>query len=273
MPAARPNVSIMNTEPSLATSPQTPRERRIALEGAINFRDLGGYPTRDGRRIAWGRLYRSDALCSLSASDLERIEALGLRTVCDLRSEEERGRRPNRLPEQGRTRTVAVGFMPHGARDVWDAISRGELGAESAAQHMLGHYSAFVETHACHFASLIDTLLQAEALPALIHCASGKDRTGFGVAAILLALGVSRETILSDYIISDRHRRDLSYLFGTHIDPRVYEAVAAAPANYLLASFERIDQGWGGEDRYLREVLRLDDERRLHLQSLLLEDA
>lgn len=249
------------------------RSRRIPFEGAINFRDLGGYPTRDGRRVAWGRLYRSDALWQFTDGDLKRFASLGIRTVCDLRAEPERLRWPNRLPAQDPPTTLALGFTPHGTLDTWAAINRGEITPQGVSDYMRKHYRAFADLHVEHFAAAFLALLQPGAIPALIHCASGKDRTGFGAAMILLALGVSRADILEDYAVSDRHRRSLSHLFHDQVDPLAYEAVAAARTFYLESALEQVDRYPGGEDRYLAERLGMDAPRRQRLQSLLLDST
>jgi protein-tyrosine phosphatase len=242
------------------------------LDGAINFRDLGGYRTRDGRVIAQGRLYRSDTLWNLTDADLDTLATLRLRTLCDLRGTIERDERPNRLPTPA-PRVHAIGFRPHGADETFTAISRGEAGAAEAAAMMHDHYEAFVDRHADHFVRMFQALLEPDALPALIHCASGKDRTGFGIAMILLAVGVDREQVMADYRVSDRHRRDLAYLFNRPVAAEIYEALATAHPDYLRRSLARIDAGWGGEDAYLREVMRLGPAEREHLRALLLEPA
>ncbi len=255
-------------------TPETGRpEDRIAFEGAINFRDFGGAITRDGRRVARGRLYRSDALWQFTDADLERFAALGIRTVCDFRAEKERERWPNRLPSATPPRSLGLGFTPQGTQAAWDAVNRGEMMGDGARAYMRDHYRAIATVHREFYAGMFKALLEPGALPFLVHCASGKDRTGFAAAIILLCLGVPRDAILADYVISDRplHRRELWHLFHRDVDPGAYAAVGAAAPEYLEASFEAIDSGWGGEDRFLREALGLADADRARLAQLLLE--
>ena len=244
---------------------------RIDFEGALNFRDLGGHRTRDGRRVANGRVYRSDALWQLTDADLERLAIMGLRTVCDFRAEAERLRWPNRLPLQQPVRTVGLGFSPRGTQDAWDAINAGKLDHAGVLAYMRSHYCVLAEFHTDSYAQMFEAMLLPDGLPTLFHCASGKDRTGWAAAVILLALDVPRESIVADYMISDRHRRELSHLFGPHVDPLLSNTVAAAHHSYLEAAFELMDRQWGGEDRYLREALRLSDTDRDRLRTLLLE--
>ena len=247
-------------------------EGRVAFEGAINFRDFGGQRARNGRRVARGRLYRSDALWQLSDADLERFGALGIRTVCDFRADLERERWPNRLPPDAATlRSLGLGFTPLGTREAWDAVNRGELSADGVRAYMCDHYRALAGAHTEYYAAMFRALLEPDALPFLVHCASGKDRTGFAAAIILLSVGVDRRDVLADYVLSDRYRRDLWHLFHREVDPGAYDAVGAAAPAYLEASFEVIDQRYGGEARYLREVMGLSDADLARLADLLLE--
>lgn len=247
--------------------PEAPR----LFEGAINFRDFGGQRTRDGRRVARSRLFRSDALWQLSDADLERFSALGVRTLCDFRAEHERLRWPNRLPAVPVPRLVPVGFSPRGAAEAWAAVNRGELDPPGVLQYMRDHYRFLATEHAAQYAQMFAAMLEPDGLPLLVHCASGKDRTGFAAAVILLALDVPREAIVADYVISDRNRRELSHLFEPHVDPLCTDAVGAAAPDYLASAFAAIDSGWGDESRYLREAMGLDAAALRRLRELLLE--
>jgi protein-tyrosine phosphatase len=252
------------------SSPSAHPEGRVVFEGAFNFRDFGGQRTRDGRRVARGRLYRSDALWQLSDADLERFAALGIRTVCDFRAELERERWPNRLPQAAALRSLGLGFTPLGTKAAWDAVNRGELSADGVRAYMCEHYRALADAHTEYYAAMFRALLEPAAVPFLVHCASGKDRTGFAAAIILLSLGVEREAVMEDYVHSDRYRRDLWHLFHSEVDPGAYDAVGAAAPSYLQASFDVIDRR-GGDERYLREVMGLSEADRERLVELLTE--
>lgn len=245
---------------------------RIVLDGALNLRDLGGHPTADGRRVAAGRLFRSDALWQLSDADVERIAALNLRTVCDFRAIPECRDRANRLPATAMPRTLELGFTPLGTQENWDAINRRIATPDSVFRYMCDHYRALAVVHTEFYAAFFSALLEDQALPLLFHCASGKDRTGWAAAAVLSALDVPREHILADYAISDRpsHQRNLDHLFGPQADPACRARVAAAHPHYLLAAFEAVEQRWGDMDHYLHQALGLDPAGRRRLRDLLL---
>lgn len=247
------------------------RERRIALVGAVNFRDLGGYPAADGRRIRWGRLFRSDSLAELGEADLIKVEALGLRSVCDMRHDEERQLKPNRLDPDWAIQTHAIGFYPSGAKDLMDRVKTRAATLEEARQIFVDMYRRLPIDNAGHYERLLDILTRQDALPALIHCTSGKDRTGFAVATVMLALGVPREVIAEDYALTNQYRRDLSFMIGDDVDPQVLELVKRADPEFLRGAFDVIDEVWSGDERFIREGLKLSAEKQRYLQDQLLE--
>jgi protein-tyrosine phosphatase len=244
---------------------------RIALEGAVNFRDLGGYATTDHRRVRRGRVFRSDQLAELSAADLRTVAALGLRTLCDFRADSERAQKPNRQLMDPAPATHAVGFMPRGG-EVLMAGAKG-LAVAAIEQAVTAIYRDFVRNRIPNYTRLFELMLAADAFPLLIHCTSGRDRTGFAAVLLLSALGVPREIIAADYVLSDRYRRDIAFQLGSGVDPKVMAAITRSHPAYLDAVFEEIDRGWGGMDVYLREALKLSDQARAYLRAELLENG
>jgi protein-tyrosine phosphatase len=246
--------------------------RRLALDGAINFRDLGGYRTADGRMVAWRRLYRSDSLAELSDADLVALDSLKLLTICDLRVDHERERRPNRLPEGHAARVHALGFVPPAMVEVLKGAAAGTLLPEQGLALLRELYQTLPLDHTEAYRRIVRILLEPDALPAVIHCTSGKDRTGFVSALILMAVGVPRVTILEDYALSDLYRRDLRFMLP-NIDPALAAAITQAHPDFLRASFEAIDRQWGGDERYLEQAIGLDAPTRERLRNLLLEGS
>jgi protein-tyrosine phosphatase len=165
------------------------RERLIELAGATNFRDIGGYRTTDGRRTRWGRLFRADGLSRLTEEDLEIVAALGIVTVIDLRSaaELEQGRFPvERIPVAFHHFPL-LGELPDPDRF---KLVPGMLGAQ---------YKEMARDAAGQIAGALRLLVDEGALPAVVHCTAGKDRTGVLVAVLLSLLGVPDETVVQDY--------------------------------------------------------------------------
>jgi protein-tyrosine phosphatase len=259
----------LNADPARAD--RYTQQRRLPLRGAVNCRDLGGYVTDDDRQVRWGILYRSDSLAELSDDDLEMLAATGLRTVCDLRGESERLHKPNRrLPSA--VVLHEIGFMPHRGDELLARTREGRITVTDIELEVREVYRRFVIDQTASYARLL-TLIEEPALPLLFHCTSGRDRTGFAAAIVLLALGVPRETVASDYALSNRYRRDLSFQIGSGVDLAVLGALTQAHPDYLATAFRTIDEHWGSDRAYLRDALGLTPQRRSELQDLLLEPA
>lgn len=241
--------------------------RRLALHGAVNARDLGGHETADGRRVRPGLLWRSDSLADLTDADLQVLSELGLRTVCDLRDVPEREARPNRaLGPDVRVHEIVV--FPPRAKEVFAGI--GSMPVSEIQAWLCDVFRSFVADHRRAYAALLDALLEPGALPALVHCTSGRDRTGFAAAVVLTALGVPREAVVEDYLRSDVAHRDIDFLIGAGVDEERVTAMTRPRAEYLEAGFAAMESSHGSAETYLRDALGLDDARRERLRALLL---
>jgi protein-tyrosine phosphatase len=190
--------------------------RLIDLEGCLNFRDLGGYPTDDGRRLRWRRLYRSDALDQLTQTDVARLRGeLGVRDVIDLRSSAER-----RLAGPGRLADgpIRVHHVPLFDGEV---VARQDFGA---AATLGDRYALLAEYAGAAIARVLEIVAAADG-PAVYHCAAGKDRTGVVSAVILGLLGVRDEVIVADYVAT---RENLDALVDRLLASEGYQAMLAA---------------------------------------------
>jgi protein-tyrosine phosphatase len=181
-------------------------ERLVPLEGALNVRDVGGYPTADGGRVRTGRLFRGDHLAELTEADVEALAGLGLRAVVDLRRLDEVEERPSRLP----TTVVHRHWHPIGGDagnyDTWlDRLVDGDI-ARDPVGHMITDYEWMVTERAGVFGEVVDRIADDDNLPLLYHCTAGKDRTGITTALVLSVCGVERETILDDYELTNTYR-------------------------------------------------------------------
>jgi protein-tyrosine phosphatase len=249
--------------------------RLLPLEGGFNLRDMGGYAAADGRVVKHGALFRSGLMSMLTEADERHLAGLGIATVCDLRRPGERRRNP--------TRWCAPAGAFYWSRD-YDETSGvlGELlrgSAPSAAEmreSMLALYPEILVDHAPSYRFLFGRLLGGH-VPLLFNCSAGKDRTGVGAALILAALGVSRESIFEDYLLTNDHadfsrmmrRGDRDFERYAAIGEEVLRPLFAADADYLTAMFESLDRDHGGLDAYLRG-LGVDDAAKARLRELLL---
>lgn len=242
-------------------------DRLLPLQGASNFRDLGGYPGEGGRAVRWRRLFRSDHLAQLSEADRAALAALGLSRSVDFRGVAERAATPYELP--GVTQH-ALTIEPTVVQRLKDLAEAGHtLTGEVAVQLMQELYRALVNDQAHRFAELFEHLLQADA-PLVFHCTAGKDRTGLAAALILLALGVPRPLVRQDYLLTNRHYRHPP-LPRSDTPPEVLAVLWRVEDTFLDASLQAIEQDHGGFDRYLRERLGLGDAARAALRARYLQ--
>ena len=252
---------------------QPTRLRRLPLQGAANFRDLGGYAVAGGRQTRWGRLFRADSLSELTDADLAIVESLGLYTLIDFRAALERQRQPNRLPPGSAVRTVDLGFLPEGALELLRAVLQGRIDAAGVERETLRQYRRLPTAHRRHYAQMFHRIEDAAGRPVLIHCTSGKDRTGFGAALILSALGAGRATVLEDYALTNQYRRHLRFLAAAPVQPGVVETLTAARPRYLEAALAAIDAEYGSVAAYLQRGLGLTPARIDRLRAALTEPA
>ena len=264
-----------------AGMPDHVKKRHLALEGAPNFRDLGGYATADGHTVKWGTFYRSDNLAHLTDADLEKVSALGLKLVCDFRSEPEKADESDRLPA---VNPPAVAAFPIGAesfmvKDLRKRISSGDLDGLDLRAMMIEGNRQFATRFAPNYAAMFERITQPENLPALVHCTAGKDRAGFASAMILSVLGVPRETVMEDYLLTNHYtaaatekRLRMIKVFSLfRADTDALRPLFRVEPAYLDAAFEAIEKEYGDFDTYRRNALGLDDAEVAAFKALALD--
>jgi protein-tyrosine phosphatase len=200
-------------------------DRLVPLDGAFNFRDLGGYRGAGGSLTRWGLLFRSDTLHELTPSDVDRLRSMGLATVVDLRTAGELERTGRGLlgPEPiGYRHLSVIGEGPGG-----DAV--GEAMAGPSVDDLTARYLWYLEVGGAALAEALTLLGEPADYPLVFHCAAGKDRTGVLAALVLDLLGVEPEVIVADYVITaDR----MELILGRYrSDPAFAARMATAPAS------------------------------------------
>jgi protein-tyrosine phosphatase len=226
-------------------------ERNLGLQGARNFRDLGGYRAVGGARTRWGQIFRSDALV-LQDLDFDTFASLGIQAVYDLRSDLERETTPNRLPDAFHTIAEVALIGDEATRPAFDAtLQDGESFLADLYVHVL-------ESSAGTIGLILSGLADETRLPAVFHCAAGKDRTGLVAAVLLSVLGVSEEDILDDYELTSRYRppEPVNVMMErlrteTGVAPEVVAGVLRTPRWTMQAALAQIRDRHGGFDGYL----------------------
>jgi protein-tyrosine phosphatase len=241
----------------------------LRLQGASNFRDVGGYLTQEGLRIKRGRVFRSDHLAGLTADDLAQLQRIGLTHSLDFRGVAECETTPYAIPGVSR---VALNIEPSVITKMQALVAQGiEPSTEDTVALMCGTYRDFVNHNAATFGRFLRHLLD-EPTPQVFHCTAGKDRTGFAAALLMSVLGVDRATIEEDYLLTNQlYRRDPN-IEGKG-PAHVMKVLWGVQPAFLHAALETVDQQHGGMTAYLHGPIGLSAQDAAELRVLLLEKA
>ncbi len=258
----------------------------IALETLPNLRDVGGYATRDGGRVRGGALYRSTELGKVAGDDVGRLAALGLRTVFDLRTEAERESAPDRVPGGAQlvvcdvladSETASAADLPRLLAD--PQLAKDVLGGARIAELFGTAYRDVVSKPSAlaAYRRMFTTLIDSDdAHPALFHCTTGKDRTGWAAAAILTLLGVPDDDVLADYLLTNTYLLPaLKPYFDNFAaaggDPELLRPVLGVEAAYLQTAQTEMRDRFGTIEDYFADGLRIDADGQQRLRELLVE--
>jgi protein-tyrosine phosphatase len=231
-------------------------DRAIPFSRVFNFRDLGGYPTADGRTVAWRRLFRSDDLSRLASDDIERFAALGIRTVIDLR-------RPTEIAELGRMPAFAgVDYRHiHLVHQLWPPTQH--TGLDERIAFLIDRYRDLAIEAGEGIGEALRLIAEADAAPLVVHCIAGKDRTGIVAALTLYLLGVDHDTIVRDYTLSEPADSAIRAVLG-----REPSRVAVAPAAAMRGFLAWLREHHGSVEAYVKSIGVTDDHiaaMRAHL--------
>jgi protein-tyrosine phosphatase len=241
---------------------------RIALQGAPNFRDIGGYQTTDGRHVRRGKVFRSNELSNLTSADAAKVDALHLAAVIDLRTEDERRqspsawlRKPTDIYQSPKTSLAPAMRVILGKAATADGARRG----------MIDFYAGMPDAYRLEYAAMFERIAVGD-LPILVHCTAGKDRTGVAIALLLTSVGVPRQTVIHDYQITEELlpapktgaarsapaggvAQAQTALARLPDDSR--RALWRAAPEYIRAALDSINREYGSIDGYLERGLGL----------------
>ncbi|TLV04123.1 tyrosine-protein phosphatase [Dyadobacter luticola] len=252
-----------------------PARRHVAFENEVNFRDLGGFKTTEGRTLKWGKIYRSDNLSELKTSEFPKFEDLHIKTVFDLRTNQEIEGKEDHLPAgvtHLHTPTVAdeAGQIAGLKKRVID----GGLDEAEARKITTDFYKDAVSVNVDSLRGIIHRILDQNE-PVLYHCSAGKDRTGIVSALILSILHVDRETIMKEYLMSNYYRAEKNSrtlgkakagkIIKRKMDLDAITVLITVDESFMQAVFDTIDQRYGGMDNFIKNQLGYDATARSEL--------
>ncbi|HVI44055.1 MAG TPA: tyrosine-protein phosphatase [Chitinophaga sp.] len=234
-------------------------QRVVRLQGAVNFRDVGGYTTKDGKKVAWGKVFRSADVSHLTDQDLQTLEQKHIRTVIDFRGVKEAAMAPDRLPAGTGYELCPAGSdsLPSGAQ-IAAMIRQGNF-----MEKFYGDSKYLGARYRSLFQKLL-TLPEKEAL--MYHCTGGRDRTGMATALFLYALGVAQQTIEADFTASNvylqpmygRMFKGMQLATGMDVDS-ISKALELKPV-FLQSMFNAIIKDYGSVEAFFQKELGIGPE-------------
>jgi protein-tyrosine phosphatase len=255
--------STGDNHPTAITTP-TNRSRRLAWEGLLNSRDLGGYPTADGRETRWGAVVRSDNLTPLTDAGRAALMAYGVRSIVDLRRPHEVEEQPNPFAAPG----------PHGIRYTNIPLQDPAAPEQAEPETLALIYTAMLDRFATRVAAVMTAIAQAPDGGVLVHCAGGKDRTGLVSALVLSLAGVAPETVAADYALSEKYLRprEEAYLLngpGERAERERIVAMYSPKAEVMIETLDYMRRRYGGVEHYMRHAgVTADDVTRIRRRTV-----
>ncbi|NQV60317.1 MAG: tyrosine-protein phosphatase [Alphaproteobacteria bacterium] len=243
-------------------------DRRIELQGVTNFRDLGGYQTEAGGTVKWRTIFRSDTLSSLTDADVETVCGLGINTAVDLRYGDERRLEPSRFLGHDQVEVLELGLNERPSASFLDSFEAAPDAAETARSYLMENYRNYPFLYANAYGTLMRRLAGGDRV--IVHCTAGKDRAGTAAALVLAALGVPRETVFEDYLLTNNYW-DRAGRERPGMDPETVASIFSAREEYLHAAFSAIEERCGTVQIYLQDVLGLDDPTLRALRAACLD--
>ena len=259
----------------------------LGIASLPNLRDIGGYKTKDSVPIRKAILYRSSQLTRISSTDMQKIAELKLKNDFDLRTTREREAKPDELPTG--VRNASFDMLADASEEAWvklddllrdpKRVSKATGGGTAEAELMMKQiYCDFVTLPSAKTAlkQLYTTLAQSGSTPALVHCSSGKDRTGWAIAALLTLLEIPKETVIKDFVRSNEYilpayKKTIDDFVKAGGEPGIPTAILGVKAIYLDAAFNEVQKNYGTIERYFSEGLGVDAAKQKALKAVFLE--
>jgi protein-tyrosine phosphatase len=244
------------------------------MEGAPNFRELGGYYSEDRKQTAWGKVFRTQALALLSDRDMEKIREMGIKTIIDFRDDDEVKKAPSRLPKGVTIIRLPIAVGNNTSDSVLQTMQSSLFDSIQGIRFMEEANRQFVTEFSAQYKAFFDVLLQEKNYPVAFHCTAGKDRTGFAAAMLLSALDVDWDTVMEDYMLTNKYLKP--QLPVSQISEQTSSALRmiwSVRPSYLNAAKDEIIQRYGSIDNYLQKELQVGKSEKDRLKDCLLRDS
>ena len=250
--------------------------RLLPMDGAHNTRELGGYKTTDGKSVKWGMLYRSDKLSDISDTDQAYLQNLGIKKIIDFRSKEEKEEDPDIIPKG--IDYIEMPISVDGAmRSKIEAVLKGETNKD-VKSFLIDANKEFVSNYTDVYEDFLRNLINDDG-PTLFHCTAGKDRAGFAAAITLIALGVSKEDVINDYMKTNQFTKErieeiigqieLMTLYQT--DAEILRPLLGVEREYIETAFQTAEEKYGSLENFIRDGLNISDEEIQKLRNKFIE--
>ena len=232
--------------------------RLLELDGASNFRDLGGYETSDGMRLKKGLVFRSDSLSYLTPDDIKKIQKLGIKTVCDFRSELEMEEFPSPFSSITSPKLKHLPIKTLGTQDLRELSSKEGVTSMELANELQEHYVLYVNQHKKVYCKFIKTIANGD-IPLVFHCFAGKDRTGYGALLFLSIMGVKKEIIIEDYLLTNQfYKGPLVNEDWRDSNSELLKPLFEARVDYINAAFNEIFNKYDKIEDFVISELEVD---------------
>jgi len=235
-------------------------KRNIDLDGATNFRDLGGYEASNGSKIKKGLVFRSDHLSNLTIEDINILKELGIKTICDFRSDVELIENPSLFNQNSSPKLLHIPIKTLGTQDLQELSSRENVTSEELANALQDHYVLYVNQHKEKYSQFLKNVAFGD-IPIVFHCFAGKDRTGYASLLLLGLMGVKKDIIIEDYLLTNEYYKGPTS--GSNWNDIVSDKIKPlfeARTDYINAAFNEIESSYEKIEDFAVKELNIDLE-------------
>jgi protein-tyrosine phosphatase len=260
------------------------REVVHPFQNLSNFRDIGGLQTVDGRTVKTGVLFRSEELSRLSVADLARLREYNIKLICDLRTPQESLKKRMPVAKDNSIQIVNIPIYDDGtefgSRRKIIGFLFGKTGGDRSREFSRAHYHHIAFERTSRIRDVITLLSKEENLPALFHCAAGKDRTGFIAATIQLLVGVPYETVMEDYLCTndffgarlEKFVQAVRLMTMFQVSAERIRLIVMTQPDFLQEVHDAIISNYGSVERYFTEACEIDPSILQNLKKQLLSE-